>query len=136
MITVLIKCGQIQIDTIINNKQIQSISKNYGETKYQLYILSSEVKSNDFEISGEVNTPFTLAETERQHEITICQYKMNCTYVRNKRNLQIILELRTSAQERRREINRNWNLKHFATPSFLKFTSAAKVYFHLFSGKV
>lgn len=27
--------------------------------KYQLYIRSSEVKSNDLAISGEVNTPFS-----------------------------------------------------------------------------
>ena len=44
---------------------MKNISNSYREMKYQLYILSSEVKSKDFAVSGEVKTSFSLAATER-----------------------------------------------------------------------
>lgn len=39
-----------------------------SKEQYQLYIRSSEEKSNDFAFSGEVNTPFSVAAaaTEKQ----------------------------------------------------------------------
>ena len=44
--------------------QVETMVKVCGRIKYQLYIRSSEVKSKDFAICGEVNTPLSDAATE------------------------------------------------------------------------
>lgn len=58
------------------------ISNCRGQMKYQLYILSSEVKSKDFAVSGEGKTPFsfTATEIERHNKSSVSNESMNISY--------------------------------------------------------